>query len=289
MSTEYKMNLNLLEIKEDKIIFNDIFNEPISNLSNVLSLRKTIVFGKDFNQSLSTLPSNVEKIYLGKNFQKSIIDLPSNINSIIFANDNIFYGSLDYLHDNVQELILSDNYNEIINRLPGSLKTLILGKSYSYKINEFPSCLIYLDIGDNYTDSLDNLPKSLETLIVGGRFNNFIKYPETLKYLIIKENSSLATTFDNLPNSLIYFSLQNNYNLPISKLSDSIMCLSLGKYYNGNILNFPSKLKKIILSNGFEYDFKMLPDSVEIMELNKNYRYLDFLIYKFPKVKVVIK
>jgi len=226
---------------------------------------------------------------LGKNYQKSIIDLPSNVISITFANDNIFYGSIDYLHDNVQEIILSDHYNEIINRLPGSLITLVLGKNYSYKIYEFPVNLNYLDIGENYTDSLDNLPKNLETLIIGGKFNNFIKYPENLKYLIIKENSSFAMGLDNLPNSLIYFSLQNNYNLPISKLSDSIICLNLGNYYSGNIFNFSSKLKKIILSSDFNYDFKTLPDSVEIMEINKNYRYLDFIIYKFPKIKVIIK
>ena len=102
------------------------------------------------------------------------------------------------------------DYNEVINRLPSSLKILVLGKSFSYKINEFPENLNYLDIGDSYTDSLDNLPKNLETLIIGGKFNNFIKYPENLKYFIIKENSSFNMSFDNLPNSLIYFSLQNN-------------------------------------------------------------------------------
>jgi len=282
-------NQNQLQILDDKIIFTDDFNEPILGFANIICLRKIIVFGKNFNQNLGMLPSNVEKIFLGKNFHKSIIDIPSNIKSIIFANDSIFLNSLDYLHNYIQELILGDNYNLIINKLPNNLKILILGKNFSSKINIFPNNLVYLDIGESYANSLDNLPESLETLIIGGKFNDFIKYTSNLKHLIIKNNCIFNKELENLPSSLLYLSIQNNYTIPITNLVDSILCLSLGDYYYGCINNFPPRLQKIILSENFFYDFKTLPESLEIIEAYRNYKYIDILIYKFPKIKIEIK
>ena len=105
---------NLIEIFDDKIILNDIFNEPIEKIINILILKNKIVFGKNFNQSLINLPSNIEQILLGKNYNKSLNNLPLNVKSIMFANDNIFYGSIDYLHSNIEEIILGDYYNTII-------------------------------------------------------------------------------------------------------------------------------------------------------------------------------
>jgi len=106
MINQYDYNKKQLIILDDKIIFDDDFNEPIYAYLNILSLRKTIVFGKNFNQNIAIIPNNVEKIFLGKNFQKSIIDIPSTIKSIVFANDSIFFNLLDYLHEDLKELIL---------------------------------------------------------------------------------------------------------------------------------------------------------------------------------------
>ena len=279
---------NKLKILEDKIIFDDNFNEPISNYINILFLKKIIVFGKNFNNNIGMLPSNVEKIFLGKNFQKSITDIPSSIKSIVFANDSIFFNSLDYLHNELNELILGDEYNLQINKLPYGLKTLVLGKHYYLKISVFPNNLSYLDIGESYQDSLDNLPESLETLVIGGKFNNFIKYPNNLKHFIIKNNCIFNKELDNLPN-LIYLSIQNDYRFPMNNLVDSILCLSLGDFYNGNINKFPPKLQKLILSDNFNYNFNNFPQSLEIIEVSKNYKHIDSIIYKFPKIKLIIR
>ena len=282
-------NKKQLIILDDKIIFEDNFNEPIYAYLNILSLRKIISFGKNFNQNIAMIPNNVEKIFLGKNFQKSIVDIPSTIRSITFANDSIFFNLLDYLHNELRELILGDEYNLVITKFPYNLNTLVLGKNYGQRINIFPNNLKYLDIGESYTEPLDNLPESLETLIIGGKFNNFIKYPSNLKYLIIKKNSLFNKELENLPSTLIYLSIQNNYIFPINKLNDSILCLSLGDYYNGTINNFPLNLHKLILSENFNYDFMYLPPSIEIIETTQNYKHINSLIYRFPNIKVIIK
>lgn len=276
------------QILNDRVIFNDDFNEPLDKCINLLGLKKIIVFGKSFNQDLESIPMNVQQIYLGKYFQKSLTNIPSNVKSICFANDSLFYNYLDYLHDDVEELILGDDYNVSINKLPLGLKILILGTGYNFKINAFPN-LMYLDIGESYSYSLDNLPLSLETLVVGGEFNNYIKFPEQLKHFVIKKNCMFGKELDNLPNSLVFLSIQNNYTLPLTKLPDSITCISLGDHYNGNISNFSSKLLKVILSDGFEWDLSKFPKTIEVFEISKKFKHIDSIVQMFPNIKINLR
>ncbi len=281
-------NINPLQIQENKIIFNEFFNEPLYPYIKLLTLKDTIVFGSEFNQNLSMLPTNIIKIYLGKNFQKSLIDIPSSIKSIIFADDSLFIGSFDYLHNDLEELVIGDNYNLTINKLPNNLKILVLGKKFESKILNYPPKLKYLDIGNSYTYSLNNLPNDLETLIINGKYNSQIIYPIGLRHFIILKDSEFNLELKDLPNSLVYLSIQNNYTLVISSLPDSIICLELGNNYKGNIQKFSNNLKKIKLCEDFNYDFTHLPETLEIVELNNKYKYIDFLIYKFPHIKLII-
>lgn len=281
-------NPNMVQIEDDKIIFNKNFNESLYSHIKILVLKNTIVFGSEFNQNLSILPSNVSKIFLGKKFQKSIIDIPTSIKSIIFANDSLFMGSFDYLHNDLEELVIGDNYDVCINKLPFNLQILILGKKFNSKIFNFPPNLKYLYIGKSYTYELDNLPNNLETLIIDGVYKTNILYPNNLKHFIISTDSEFDMELKNLPNTLVYLSIQNNYTHQISNLPESIICLELGDYYNGNIAQFPKKIKKIKFSNNFKYDFTYLPESLEIIELFSSYAYMDFIIYKFPNIKLLI-
>ena len=288
MFKETNINLSPIEIEDDKIIFNNTFNEPLYNYIKILVLKNTIVFGSEYNQNLSILPSNITKIFLGKNFQKSLIDIPSSVKSIVFANDSIFSGSFDYLPNDLEELVIGDNYDININKLPHNLKNLVLGKKFSSKIYNFSLGLKYLDIGKSYTYNLDNLPETLETLIIGGKFNGKIIYPDKLKHFIISPDSEYNADLKDLPKSLIYLSIQNNYMFQISNLPENLFCIELGEFYNGNIIKFPKNLKKIKLCKDFIFDFTYLPESVEIIELYTEYKYIDFLIYKFPNIKLIV-
>ena len=287
-NVNFNTNLNPIEIEDDKIIFNNTFNEPLYSYIKILVLKNTIVFGSEFNQNLSMLPSNITKIFLGKNFQKSLIDIPSSVKSIIFANDSVFTGSFDYLHNDLEELVISDNYDININKLPHNLINLVLGKKFSSKIHNFSSKLKYLDIGKSYINNLDNLPETLETLVIGGKFNGKIIYPDKLKHFIISADSEYNSELKDLPKSLIYLSIQNNYVFQILNLPENLFCIELGEFYNGNIIKFPKNLKKIKLCRDFIFDFTFIPESVEIIELYSEYKYIDFLIYKFPNIKLIV-
>ena len=285
--SEEPQELQELQELQDRIIFNDDFNNPIETCINILSLKKTIVFGKSFNQNLENIPSNVERIYLGKYFQKSLTNIPSHVKSICFANDSIFYNYLDYLHDDVEELILGDNYDTVITKLPSNLKTLVLGCGYNLKINAFGN-LKYLDIGNSYTYSLDNLPNSLRTLVIGGEFNNYIKFPDELENFIIKKDCAYNRTLNDLPKSLIYLSIKNNYTQPIIKLPDSINVLEIG---GGYVQSFPPNLVKIILSdiNNFDWTTIKLLNTIKIIEISKNNIYMDKIMEMYPHAKIIIK
>ena len=274
------------EITEDKIIFNDSFNEKIEHYIDILSLKETIHFGSNFNQNLSCLPFNIKKIYLGKNFNNPLDNIPYSIISIIFSTDSIFNNSLDYLHNYISEIILPDNYDRKITKFPKSLKTLVLGNNYKYKLI-FPDNLIYLSIGRKYIHPLNNLPKTLETLFIDGVYNEEIVFPEKLKHLTLLEKSVYNKKLVNLPDSLLYLSILNEYDLEVDDI-DSILCLSLGNYYNGNII-LPKNLKKLKLSQHFSYKFESLPISLETIEVYSNYLYLYDLKYKYKKIKLIIK
>ena len=278
----------MFKIIQDKIIMDDEFDKPLYTIFDILVLKPIVVFGRNFNQNLELLPPNINQIYLGKNFNKYLYNLPPTIKSIIFANDSIYNNSIDDLNDNIKELILGDNYNYKINKLPFELEKLVLGKTYQHKIYIFPKMLIYLDIGESYEDSLDNLPDNLETLIISGKFNNYIKYPSKLKNLIFSENCMYNREIQNLPNSLIYFELKNKYSYNIGSMPISVLCMSIGNYFNGNII-FPNNLYKLILSKKFKNDLVNLPNSLKIIELFDDYPFISILKYKYPHIEFKIK
>jgi len=62
-NVNFNTNLNHIEIKDDKIIFNNTFNEPLYNYIKILVLKDMIFFGSECNQKLSMLPSNIIKIF----------------------------------------------------------------------------------------------------------------------------------------------------------------------------------------------------------------------------------
>ena len=74
----------------------------------------------------------------------------------------------------------------------------------------------------------------------------------------------------------------------ILNLPENLFCIELGEFYNGNIIKFPKNLKKIKLCRDFIFDFTFIPESVEIIELYSEYKYIDFLIYKFPNIKLIV-
>lgn len=275
-------------IQDDKIIFSDDFNSQLDNYIQLISTQPILYFGNNFNQELVCLTPNIKTIILGKKFNKSLEHLPETLESIIFVPESEYYYPLNFLNNNIKELILGDSYDTKIKKFPFHLEKLRLSSDYIYEIDEFPPNLKYLDIGSSYNYPLINLPPCLETLIIDGKFNQLINYPFELKHLVFKPKSEFAHELLNLPPKLIYLEITHNYFLPIHKLSENIKCLSLGDYYSGQISSLPKNLIKLKFSRGFKYFFSEIPEGVRVIELYSNYIYIDELINKYHEIELNI-
>ena len=276
-----KPNYNLENCDLD-LIFNDNFNEPLtSGYLYLLKDKERLIFGSSFNQSLRYIPENITEIVIGKSYTLLLDNLPSTINSLIFTDDAEYYSSLDYLPLSLENLVLGDQYNYKISKFP-NLKKLVFGNNYSHSIDNFPDTLLYLDIGESYNITLNNLPETLETLIIGGCYNNIINFPSSLINFIIKENCDYIQDLENLPDTVVFLAILNNYYISIEKLNKKIVYIELGDYYNGEITCWPDSLKKLKLSKNNKYDFIELPDSLLIIEVYRDYVYLQELINRYP-------
>jgi hypothetical protein len=115
------------------LIFDNKFNECISDLCDFLNNYNTIIF-TDFNTHQSTL-KNYIKIYHDKH--------------------NVRYNP--------------SQFNKPLDNLPISIKKLFLGHSFNNKLENLPTNLQILKLGYSYEQSLDYLPESIELLILENR------------------------------------------------------------------------------------------------------------------------
>ena len=85
-------------IDDNKIIFSDEFNEPLTEYISLISRQSVLYFGNNFNQELTYIPQNITKIIFGKKFNKSLENLPDTLESIIFVPDSEYYYPLNFLN-----------------------------------------------------------------------------------------------------------------------------------------------------------------------------------------------
>lgn len=278
------MNQKEYIISDGKIIFSDNFNKSLNDYTKFMFNVSTIYLGLKYNQELSRIPPNIKQIVFGKKFNKNLDDLPDTLESIIFVSNSEYYYPLNQLNNNIKEIILPDNYDTKIKKFPYYLSYLKLGKNYIYEIDEFPPNLKYLDIGESYEYPLTNLPNELETLVIGGKFNLQINYPVGLKYFTISDNCLFSYPLDILPPTLVYLHI-DSYYLPIEKLPDSLLCISFGDNYDGQIINFPPQITKFKFSKKFKYHFNEIPYTVKKIQLYQSYPYFNEIVFKFSHIE----
>jgi len=98
---------------------------------------------------------------------------------------------------------------------------------------------------------VNNLPNSLTHLTFGKMFVQKIDIPSTIKYLKLDCNNSYV----------------------IDYLSDNIEELELGEYFNLELNNLPTSIKKITFEIYCQYNHKLncLPKFLECIQLPVNY------------------
>lgn len=189
---KFKIDENL------QLKFKNSFNEPIDDkLIQKLRLYDKIIFGFNFNQNVKNkFPSNIISIQFGHNFNKSIDNL-----TIV---DEI---------DTIQEIILSEKFNQPVNNLSPNIKKISFGFEFNNDVSNLPNKLEYIKFGYDFNSNVDYLPSSLIYVIFGNSFNQ---------------------TIDNLPSSIKYIELSKDFSKQINAIPFNLEKIKFDKYYYDN-------------------------------------------------------
>jgi len=219
-----------------------------------------IIFKPEFNESLD-----------------SYVDIISNYRILIFSNYDDSYRALKnnefYSYYKSKKLFAHSLFN---NQLGNSflnliyLRELSLGYDFNQPLDNCLSNLINLQkltLSNEFNQSLDNALSNLhnlQKLTLGYDFNQHINIPEWITNLVVNCNSH--SIIDYLPSNIVE--------------------LEFGSYFNLELNDLPSSIKKIKIRNE-DYDKKLnnLPKSIETLEISFEYKVtIDF---KYKNLNIV--
>jgi hypothetical protein len=223
------------------IFFGNHYNHSIEKLPETIT---HIFLGYEFNQSVDSLPKNLEYIKLGSKFNKSVDLLPINLKYIIFGNT--FNSPIDNLPFNLIGIKLYHYFNCPIKNLPSSIRYLHYSLHFSIPIF-FPKNLEQLILPDNYNEIVDNLPDTITHLHLGNIFDKKItKLPNCLKYIIFSNNyNNDILCLNSIKHTLQYVELGLNYNLLIHNVFTNILELVVNINYTHHYNYLPKQLKRL--------------------------------------------
>lgn len=236
--------------RNDLIIFDNNFNDPLFEYIDIINNHKTIFFGIAFDSDISAIPPNITTIIFDtrSRFNQEIKDISFNIKKIIFGFS--FNKNLDYLPDSIEEIefYYDSTFNSNLSNLPNSLKKLTLGHRFSQSINSLPSELEYLKLSSCYNQEIKIFPQKLKCLYF----------------------------YNNKPSEYFDHDIRaNNFN---NKLIN---------FYNWDLINLPNNLIEIKYPEEYKFPIKKIPDSLKIINIHADYKYLTKLQQNYPSVKII--
>lgn len=119
-----------------------------------------IVFGYSFN-TVVKLPNFLIDLCFGYDFNQQI-ELPK---TLLFLSFDVEFNQQIILPD-IKKLIIDSDNEHIINNLPNSLETLVLGYEFNLQLNYLPDSIKHITIQSMHSEDLNNLPISLESMFL---------------------------------------------------------------------------------------------------------------------------
>lgn len=254
----YSPRFNRLNYNSDTIVFKYDFNKPIEingEYYNIISKYTKLIFS-NYEKLYDCIKNKNYSIHHGSfaesKFNQPIDEiqygLPKILTHVIFGHN---FNYPVNLHEGLILLIFGSKFNQPIDNLPSSLMHLEFSCSFNQPINKLPTSLKFLRFIESFNQPI-NLPPGLTHLTFDCRFDRPVILPDGLEYLCIS-NDDNSDTLDNLPSSITE--------------------LELGYYIKSELNNLPNGIKKIKFFESCQYDKELncLPDSVEIIELDRHY------------------
>ena len=199
------MVLSICTLKNNIITYNYncIYNLSNNDIIETISDSKILVFEDNFYESNDFVRQKKLRFFEREqfNFEKtSYIIWKLKQYGYVISIDEI----LSKIPDSIKYIKLNNNYNNPINYLPNSITHIIFGYEYNSHVDNLPFSIEFLFFGKEFNKPIDNLPSCLKKLlfIAGGNFNQSLdNIPNLLEYLFLPIGYSFQ--LDNLPNFLI--------------------------------------------------------------------------------------
>lgn len=269
------------------MIFGREFNYPLVLLPNTLthlSFDLKSPYYSDttrFNQSLDNLPLTLTHLTLSQVFNRPLLNLPRGLKYLKFGHD---FNSLIELPDSLEELYLGSYYDQVIDRLPPSLKALGVqgNNTFSCRIPEtvktlnlcrdvpIPPTITELIINYGVTIIQQDLPPMLTKLVLPPYFDDYIdKFPETITHL--EFGSRYNKPIQNLPKNLRFLKVGHYFNKSIGFLPDTVEHIELGNAFNLKTKKYPKNLKYLKFKGKFNKPLDNLPHGLLCLKLSNDF------------------
>lgn len=241
------------------------------NEINYISRNDLIIFRNEFNESIYDyiqIINTHKTIYLGRKFNLDISLIPENISTIIFDPDSLFDQEIKDLNVNVKKIIFGNNFNKRLEYLPDGIEELEFRQEsiFNSDLSNLPNSIKKITLGYNYSLPINCLPSGLEYLKICSLYKQEIKvFPKNLKYLFYY-------TFND-----------NRYSFP-----DIYNNSEINDLFNFSLLNFPQNLIEIRYPENYQYLIEKLPESIKIIHISKNYKFIQELKNNYPYTKIYI-
>ncbi|KAM9972968.1 hypothetical protein ACTFIR_012339 [Dictyostelium discoideum] len=263
-------SLGKLPSSLESIRFGGIFNQKLSNMSKLTSL-KSLRFGRLFNQNIDSLPPFLTSITFSFHFNSEIKEssIPPTLKKIIFGY--MYNRPIGFLKStNVESITFGHNFDQPF--IDSTTTTATCSNDESSSSSLLPQSLTYLDLRestrfDQPFDKPNILPPNLKTLHLFKRYKRSMiaKYlPSTLENFVISITESNPQYLDqNLPISKIIFK---------TNLSPSVIVKSDQKKLQG--LPYSIKSSTPIVNIEFDYfyittfNLFKIPETVEQISFN---------------------
>lgn len=215
---------------EKKFIFKQHFNKPITAYIDLISVYNELIFANYDNYDIfleTNNDLNFDNFYLIIKKSLTYTDIKS-----------LFDQPINNMPQNLKVLNFGYSFNQPINNIPQNLKQL----SFDYIFNQSPilsASLTHLVLGCEFNKQLI-LPANLTHLVLGFKFNQPLTLPTDLTHLTIDYYFSYYTDLPNIK----YFKIDNDKDLFIDFLPDSLEELVLGNNFESALNNLPNSIKK---------------------------------------------
>jgi hypothetical protein len=225
---------------------------------------------------IPSLPKSLRHLYIRSDIKTKNLVLPDNLRHLHITKCCI----PDILPNNLECLLLGDDFNHEINKLPINLKRLMIGHKFNKKIPPLPPNLKYLELCNMFDDVNFDIPNHILYLWIGLECN------DKVGDMVIKSNQktnrsnkikqSCKFTFPVIPPSVTHLKLRTHAKLNmIPNNVKQLVCT-----YNQPLPELHDKLEHIEIDCDYEYRFGP-KSSIKTIKVWYWYKYISDLYERY--------